>query len=516
MKKINIKYLILPVALILFISSGCKKVLDPTPFGAQTIDATFNDFNGTIGAVNGIYAQFTNSNLYRGTSGLLAIDQASDDVMDNAISQSGYSPVDYFELAANNGITYNIMDDFYRAILRSNIVIGRVPAINFPLAFQKNGTGLLFKDQFTGEALFFRAFSYYNLVRIFGDVPLRINEISAATQVNIPRSPAAEVYKQIEQDLIEAAQKLPLTYTGSGSGNERGRVSKMSALVVLSEVYLTQKKYAEAKTTALQVIQNAGGYRLNNTYISNFPARNGGTENTQESLFEIQFSAVGIAANATAPQGHGLSYLMGPTTDGVGIPFLANYRPTDNNAPDNEAGFTGGLVQEFLVGDLRIATNFLQGLRGNGVIGWLTNKYYEVGRGSSCGGNFVAYRVADAYLIYAEATNELGAPDVQSIDYVNQLRRRAFGLPLTTVSVQDIDPVQTQAAFRNILRSERRKELAMENKRWFDLVRYGFNYANDILKVNQKRVNFNQTKLLFPFPEVELVNNPLLTQNPGY
>jgi hypothetical protein len=207
---------------------------------------------------------------------------------------------------------------------------------------------------------------------------------------------------------------------------------------------------------------------------------------------------------------------MGPTTDGGGVPYLANYRPTDNAAPDNDAGFTGGIIQEYETDDTRLTTNFLQGRRGTGITGWLTNKYYEAGRGAASTGNYVAYRVADAYLIYAEATNELGGPDALSIDFVNQLRRRAFGLALTATSPKDLSPAQTQASFRNILRSERRKELAMENKRWFDLVRYGFEYANQVLKVNQKRNNFNQTKLLFPFPAVELVNNPLLTQNPGY
>ena len=140
----------------------------------------------------------------------------------------------------------------------------------------------------------------------------------------------------------------------------------------------------------------------------------------------------------------------------------------------------------------------------------------QPGRGAAGFGNFPVYRMAEMYLIYVEATNELGAPDAQAIDYINQLRRRAFGLPLNTVSVRDIPAGQTQASFRNIVRSERRKELAMENKRWFDLVRYGFQYAQDVLVTKQKRTNFTQTKLLFPIAQVEIINNPLLTQNPGY
>jgi hypothetical protein len=120
-------------------------------------------------------------------------------------------------------------------------------------------------------------------------------------------------------------------------------------------------------------------------------------------------------------------------------------------------------------------------------------------------------------LIYAEATNEAGTLDAQGLEYVNRLRRRGFGLPLTTPSTtRDIASGLTQAQYRDLIRSERRKELALENKRWFDLLRYGFDYANTVLKVNQKRDSFTKDKLLFPVAKIELTNNPLLTQNPGY
>jgi hypothetical protein len=504
-------------AAFLLAGTGCKKVLTPEPFGQQTVDATFNDFNGSLNAVTGMYSTLTNANLYRGANALLAVDMASDDVMSESATAGLYDFVDYFELVPDNAMSFQIMDDFYRLISRANLIIARVPKISFPIAFQKNGTGTSFSDQFVGEAHFMRAFAYYNLVRIFGDMPLRTEEINRPSQVNIPRSPKADVYRLIESDLTAAAQKLPLSYTGSGAGNEKGRVTRWSALVVLAEAYLTQKKFAEAKATALQVIQNNSGFRLNNTYAASFPAHNGGNENTQESLFEIQFSSAGVAATASAPQGHNLSWIMGPVSEAIGgVVNLARYRPTDNSAPDNEPGFTGGLIQEYEAGDQRLTVNFHQALGSQNLTRWLTRKWYEPGRGSSSTGNFVAYRIADAYLIYAEATNEMGGPDALSIDLVNQLRRRAFGLPLNTPSAVDIQHSPSQDAFRTIVRSERRKELAMENKRWFDLVRWEFSYANQVLNINQKRTKFNQNKLLFPLPQIELINNPLLKQNPGY
>lgn len=494
-------------------------MLNPEPIGTQTVDANFTTFNGAVTAVNGIYAQLTNGNLYRGGNQLIAVDYASDDVLDDPQAVSaGYSAVDYFELPANNGMTFSIWDDFYRLIYRSNLVIDRVPAINFPTAFLTNGTGTSFKSQFIGEAQFLRAFAYFNLVRLFGDVPLRTAEIKSATEINIPRAKVADIYAQIEKDLTDAAVNLPGSYTNSGNGNERGRVTKWAALGMLADVYLTQKKYTEAKATALRVIQNTNGFRLNTAYKDNFFPLNGGNENTQESLFEIQFSSTGFGPTGTAPQGQGFSGLMGPTTDIVGgNPALARYRPTDNvSLIGNEPGFTGGLIQEYETGDIRLTDNFAIGRAGNGAMIYLTKKFYEVGRGSTGNGNYPVYRMAEMYLIYAEATNELGAPDVQAIDYINQLRRRGFGLPLNVVAASDIAAVQTQTSFRTIVRSERRKELAMENKRWFDMLRYGFAFMQDALVTKQKRIRFDQNKMLFPIAAVEIIQNPLLTQNPGY
>ncbi|HEU0227783.1 MAG TPA: RagB/SusD family nutrient uptake outer membrane protein [Arachidicoccus soli] len=498
-------------------STGCKKILNPEPIGQQTVDANFKDFNGALTAVNGIYSQLSSGSLYRGSNSLINIDYASDDVMDvTPLASSAYSRIDYFELAEDNGVSFQLWDDFYKIIFRSNLVINRVPNINFPTALAVNGTGGLFKDQFVGEALFLRAFAHFNLVRLFGPIPLRTTEIKSASEVNIPRSSVADVYALIEKDLIEAAAKLPSSYNNGANGNEKGRVTKWAALAMLADVYLTQKKLNDAKTTALQVINNGSGFGLNTNYKDNFYPLNGGQENTKESLFEIQFSADGVAANRTAPQGNNFSYVMGPVDDlGGGSPPLSNYRPTDNNSlVPNEPGFTGGLIQEYEAGDVRLTDNFSLGLGGQGSNVYLTKKFREPGRGSAGSGNYPVYRMAEVYLIYAEATNELGAPDALAIEYVNQLRRRAFGLPLTTPSaLRDIPATVNQTDFRNIVRSESRKELAMENKRWFNLLRYGFDYMQDVLVNKQKRTKFTRNKMLFPIAKVELVNNPLLLPN---
>ncbi|KAB7726866.1 RagB/SusD family nutrient uptake outer membrane protein [Rudanella paleaurantiibacter] len=510
-------YILLLTALLGLSTSGCNEMLNPQPVGTQTVDNTFTDFAGTISAVNGIYNILSGGNLYRGDNNLLYIDYASDDVMagDSKVSSSAYSLVDYFELPADNAQTFGLWDGLYRIIYRSNVVIGRVPALNFPVAQSRNSAGLLFKDQFIGEAKFLRAFAYFNLVRLFGDVPLRTDEIKSASEVNIPRAPSAQVYAQIIDDLKDAATKLPPTVSGSGVGNERGRPTRWAALTMLADVYLTQRNWAEARNTAAQVLTQSG-LNLNARYADSFAAR-GGSENSGESLFEVQFSNNGQAAG-TAGLGNNYSFIMGAVNEvNGGVVSLAAYRPTDNASADNEAGFRGGLIQEYEEGDLRRDVTFVRGLGSGGFQRWLTIKHHLPNTGAVGQVNFPIYRLAETLLIYAEAANESGVLDAQGLEYLNRLRRRAFGLPLTTPSTaRDIASGLTQAQYRDIIRSERRKELAMENKRWFDLVRYGFDYANTVLKVNQKREGFSRERMLFPIARIETINNPLLTQNPGY
>lgn len=514
-KKITLRVLLI-ASLILGVNTSCRRMLEPAPIGQQTVDATFTDFSGTLSAVNGLYNVLSGRNLYRGNNNLLYMDYASDDVIGSMsrVTGTAYHPLDYFEIVADNPISFQLWDDLYRLIYRANVIIERTPAVNIPIGQSRNSAGLLFKDQFIGEALFMRAFAYFNLVRIFGDVPMHLKEIKSPSEVNIPRTPVAQVYAQIEQDLIEASRLLPPSYSGSGLGNEIGRVTRWSALAMLADVYLTQRKFAEARTTALRVINESDRILLPN-YRDNFAAR-GGQENNRESLFEIQFANQG-ATVGTAPLGNNYGFIMDATNVfNGGTASLAAYRPTDDEDTENEVGFTGGLIQAFEEGDLRRDVCFTRGQGATGRTKWLTWKHHVVGSGSVNQINFPVYRLAEMLLIYAEAQNELGGPDAQAYEFINRLRRRAFGLPLNQPSPRDLPAGLSQAAFRDAVRLERRRELAMENKRWFDLLRYGFEFADRVLRVNQKRTEFNRNKMLLPIAQVEIVNNPLLTQNPGY
>jgi len=492
--------------------TSCDDMLRPNQIGVQTVDATFTDFSGSMAAVNGLYGIMNNRNWF--SNCLLQIDQASDDVTNGSILTAGYSAIDYFELVEDNSISYNLWDGFYKIIYRANVIIERVPQVKFATLSIKNSAGLHFTDQFLGEAYFMRAFSYYNMVRLFGDVPLHLKEIKSTSEINIPRSSSSLVYTAIISDLENAAELLPPTYSNTGKGNEKGRVSKWSAKALLADVYLTLKQYEKAKLLALEIVQNSNRKLVPN-YSDLFAKGDEGKENCDESLFEIQY-ANGGATVGIPPYASDFSYLMGQNPDPItGLQNQGSYRPTNNLDSDQETGFTGGLVQDYEAGDGRFAFYFKQ-IASTGIQRYLTDKYFVAGTSSAGNTNFTLLRLAEVYLIYAESVNELGAPDAIAYNLINNLRRRAFGKPMDTVSSNDLVENMGQNDFRDAVRLERRRELAMENKRWFDLCRYGFDYANKTLKINQKRNKFTIEKMLFPIPRTELIANPLLTQNPGY
>ena len=492
--------------------TSCDDMLRPNQIGVQTVDATFTDFSGSLAAVNGLYGVMNNGNWF--SSSLLQIDQASDDVTNGSILIAAYSAIDYFELVEDNSISYNLWDGFYKIIYRANVIIERVPQVKFPTLSSKNSAGLLFENQFLGEAYFMRAFSYYNMVRLFGDVPLHLNEIIATSEINIPRSSATLVYTAIISDLEKAGDLLPPTYSNTGKGNEKGRVTKWAAKSLLADVYLTLQQYDKAKLLALEVIQKSNRKLVPN-YSDLFAKGIEGKENSDESLFEIQY-ANGGATVGIPPYASDFTYLMGQNPDPItGLQNQGSYRPTNNLDSDQETGFTGGLVQDYEAGDGRFAFYFKQ-TASTGIQRYLTDKYFVAGTSSAGNTNFTLCRLAEVYLIYGESVNELGAPDATAYNLVNNLRRRAFGKPMDVVSTIDLAESMGQSDFRDAVRLERRRELAMENKRWFDLCRYGFDYANTALKINQKRIKFSKEKMLFPIPRTELIANPLLTQNAGY
>lgn len=360
-------------------------------------------------------------------------------------------------------------DGCYKAIYMCNLAMEKAAEVEMD-------EGL--RNQYVGEARFLRALLYFELVRNFGNVPLVVTTPTSfdPESTQIPRDDASAVYNQIVEDLTFASQNLPASYTG----NNVGRATSGAANGILGKVYLTMGDKAKAET-ALRAVVNSGLYQLMDTYAAVWDINN---ENNAESLFELQFK---------------------PVTDGSPMQNLFSSIAA-TGVPGGGLGYnlaTADLVEAFEPGDLR--KDITMAVDPNGVS--YTIKYNDPGMtaGNNSGHNFYILRYADVLLLLAEAIGE----SAESYGYINELRDRA--------ALSDISAA-TPGTFEEKLLHERRVELAFENHRWHDLLRFGV--AIPVINAHFENIGLDITigenDLLMPIPQTAISSNPNLEQNPGY
>ncbi len=331
------------------------------------------------------------------------------------------------------------------------------------------------------EAKFLRALFYFDLARVFGDVPLVINETTSLSGLQVDRAPQASVYAQAVKDLEEAVTDLP----ASRPGSEVGRATKGAAYALMTKVHLYQGKYAESATAAERVMQQ--GYDLMPIEQLWDPA----FENGPEHIFSVQFLA-GV-------QGSGLNELFGV-----------------RGAPAPYTGFSSAFVEEAFVSefdpsDQRKAVSILESYPlgdSTVVIDPHVLKYFNPNgpAPNDTDTNWPVIRYADVLLMYAEALNQSNnGPTPAAYEAVNQVRTRA-GLPNLAAGL-------SQADFSNVLLQERAFELCFEGHRWFDLRR--FNQLVPVITAYGQSIQAPK-HLLFPVPQRELDVNNRLEQNKGY
>lgn len=402
----------------------------------------------------------------------------------------------------------------YTGISRTNIVIERLAAANFTDAV---------KRPLDGQARFLRAWYYFKLVRLFGGVPLFLKEVTRADDAFLPRSTAEQVYAQIITDAQTAISEL----NAPAKFPQTGEATKGSATVLLGDVYVTLKRWADAETTLSTL---AGmGYDLNANYADAFTPTN---KNSKESLFDVQYlegNTLGTTPNVLTfhflPRSTNTTVITGnainnsstggwntPTTD-----LIQSYEANDKRL-DASIGMAEGTYNSsnlFTYSANKSVVNYVPAAGKVGVP--YIKKYVHAPlafiQGSS--DNFPIYRYADALLLLAEAQNEQGKSPLASL---NRVRSRA-GVAITNET--------NQGLLRDIIAHERRVELAFENHRWHDLTRTG--KAVDVMNAFGRRLrtevtyltpdayNVTTNKLLFPIPQPEVDLNPgVMIQNPGY
>jgi len=390
----------------------------------------------------------------------------------------------------------------YLGIQNTNLAIAQIP--EFEILSQEDQTNML------AEIRTMRAFYYFQLVRIFGDVPNITEVIASLNEVETPRAPVKQIYDEIIIPDLQFAETSGLPWTDNS-----GRVSMGLVKTLLADVYLTyagfpvqggNEFYAEAASRAREVIES-GAYELFREYSD---LRDPGMENMGEFIFQIQFDKT----NRSNP--------ITPRCLPLGLDISAAYA-------DEYGGIVPhpDFVASFPEGDLRTENeNFFiyryqpnrpdAGLRELG--GPYVHKYYDqaaVDEDARSEVNHTLYRFAETLLIYAEASNRANmGPDAMALDALNMIRGRAGLTEITSMSMEE---------FEEAVWTERYFELCFEGKMWFDMLRtrqvrddLTQEFENYVGHTNLYGGTYEERHLLMPIPVRELDNNRALVQNPGY
>jgi len=488
---------ILPILAITVLLTSCEDFLDRAPLDQLTSDTFFKTLDE---ADNGVLACYVplQDNEWNG-EGWQITEIPSDNAQAGGVDPE-FTPIDNFTVAADNIPVANWWAIRYRLVTLANYTIDKINAIEATDAE---------KAPLLGEARFLRAVAYFDLVRIYGDVPLVLNPPVYGDDLLFPRTSKDKVYEQIVADLEFAAEHLTLQRTGLNVG----RATKGSALAYLAKVSLTTRDYVKARDVAKEVI-DLGVYELMDDFADNFELET--SDNNIESIFQIQFTGCAAFGTGNSLQAFFAPWGEGITKDRDGWGSQIPTSPSVNN-PNTT------IVDAFESGDLRKNPTIMTSnafyptvnpedggytYPSNGASASAANiKKYVVGSGAnicfmSTPMNAHLMRYSDVLLTYAEAImfiNGGQTSDQLALNAFNQVRERAGLEPLEMIDSE-------------IVLHERRVEFAFEGQRWFDLLRSN----NLVERMALHGKNMELHHLLFPIPANELAINPNLTQNPGY
>lgn len=479
----NMKKIYFTCAIALSMMVSCKKdFIGLTPISTVTVDVLYKtdkDFqDAVIGCYTPLQAQYNNFWVFG--------DLRADDSRHEVLANLSRVAVDVFTLNNDDPLLRDTWRNYYQVISRANEILSKIEPAD--VAVVKN------KERHKAEAKFLRALAYFDLVRIFGDVPLLTSPVSVDDSYKTGRQKAEQVYSEvIIPDLTAAENNLPATY----SGTDVGRPTKGAAKALLGKVYLTRKDFPKAEAKLQEV--TTMGYDLLPNYKELFDYSK--NEHHKEYIFDIEYEE-GIG------EGNGITNAFLPQFTPIADVFGVKGTLGDNNAPPPH------LFNLFEPGDVRRDITVVQGgvVDKNGNFVKLpaqtqqsfTLKYITpVPSGGDSKANWKVIRYADVLLMYAEALNENGKTDA-AITNLNKVRSRAKVGTYSGLS---------QAETREKIYLERRLELSSEGQRWFDLVRTGRALAV------MAPYGMKPYMTVFPVPlnQLQIINDrSVFPQNPGY
>lgn len=376
-------------------------------------------------------------------------------------------------------------------------------------------------DQYVGEALFVRSLEYFNLVRLWGPTFIVTGKIGSTEARHMQRSSESEIYALIEKDLENIVDNGWLPAADKYASADKGRATLEAAKMLLAKVYATHyqagdAQYAKAAELLKQVLQSTsvGNPQSASDLVAYDKIFSIANEMNKEIIFAVRYMAgnVGLGSpfgNLFAPINNGANVIIGKS--------LGYNTPTDNLIATYEAA-----------GDsVRLNVNIAQKYYNSTTKVWVTTGNCRYCRkytnpvtleydGES---DWPVMRVGDAALLYAEIMNEISGPTQEALKYLNMIHQRAG------MTAYDLSDFPTKYDFRMAVRKERRMELAFENQRWFDLVRWGeavptinAYYKSETMYsgYNYPVRDINSWQELLPIPTSILNINPDVAQNTGY
>lgn len=457
-----------------FLVAACRHDEDPKSF--ITPDEFFNEDRDAQAAIDAIYHHInTGNSIYSEQYWLLNA------LFSDLATSDGVNPdleeLSQFRPETDNEIIETLWKGLYEGVAKANYAIRNIP--DAPLSEDE-------KNLFLAEARFLRAFFYFDLVRLFGAVPLVEETPLDINDIEFPaRTPADTVFQYLESELNFSFQNLPLT-------SNPGRPTVYTAAAMLCKLYLTTKNYTRAAQASRFLLQ--GAFVLQNDYAGLF--RNN-SQNNSEIIWSVNLNP----GNGSKINFMTLPYVLG----GLGrvLPSASFYDSFENL-------------------DHRYQVTFLDqysDMAGNIIsIDPHVQKYWDRSAETIIGNSSIDFpliRFADILLLHAEALNELrNGSSAEALGAINLVRARArFDGSITHDILPDLGRMDKEE-FAEAILEERKRELGWEGHRWFDLVRFG--QLEQKVKEAKPQSNVSPTHIHLPIPASELRSNKNLTQNPGY
>jgi hypothetical protein len=500
MKRIELYIKRICLVALLFSAASCADFLEESDNSNFTIDNYFTKPEHAKSVVNSIYQSLQPVMQSGFGGGPWMMVEFATGLADTELGQAQNS-LFVKDLLNNSDNAYGqtIWTSYYKGIANANIAIAKIPEIKMDETA---------KLKLIGEAKFMRAYYYFNLVRIFGNIPLTLEPIDLTSEdLYAPASNPEDVYNQVVLDLKDAeGAGLPMRET-------TGRASLGAVKSLLSSVYLTMAGYPLQKGTEYyslaaaksKEVIDSGVFSLFTSYDDlHNPAR----KNLGENIFMAQFAAYILPSSwqvSIIPYNRGISNYSAET-GGIfaNQDFVESYETGDKRTSEKAFYYTSYTLRSdrtktLALGDYYIYKHF--------------DELAQISTTSS-GMNWPIMRFAEVLLIYSEASNEASGPNIEAYNAINKVRERAELAPLGGLSKDN---------FRESIWREKFYELSYENKTWFDMVRIRKGFNVKTLKfeeyVGHKFVygpTLKERELLFPIPTAEIRNNKSLVQNTGY